>query len=90
MKESKYEGLKYCIELDCDTLCAYDRETEFLAFYISEKKQWERVNIPISVFRHDRYYEDISEEEALERTNGISPEKLFNNYLEIIRRSRGI
>ena len=84
------EELKYYIDLDNDTVLAYDKTTEFFVCYATEKNEWRTVDASFLAFKHDRYYKDISRDEALARTNGSSPEPLYREYLNMLRRNMGL
>ncbi len=84
------EELKYYLDLDNDFVFAHESSTDFFAGYMPETKEWKTVNISFAVFKHDRYYKNIAEEEALAITNGISPERLYREYLDMLRRNMGL
>ena len=89
-KEIDMEELKYYIDLDNDVVFAYEGTTEFFVFYAIKANEWKPESISFRAFGRDRYYKEISREEALARTNGSSPEPLLCEYVKMLRRNAGL
>ena len=83
------EKLKYYLDTEHNALSAYNKETEFFADYNACKKAWQKSSITFAQFKHDYFYKEITKEEAEKFTGGVLPEKLFEEYVAIIKSNRG-
>ena len=83
------ENLKYFVDLTNDFLLAYDKKTEFFVRFVPKTGEWESVNVSFLSFMHDYNFKEISTEDASKITNGILPNKIFKQYLEMIKRNSG-
>jgi len=81
------ERIKYFIDLTNDFLLAYEKSTEFFVRFIAKTGEWEDVNISFLDFRHDYSFREISQDEAMERTNRNLPLEAFDQYLKLINRT---
>lgn len=79
----------YYLDRERDTLCVYDRETDFFAFYDSCSGKWKLFLIPFARFRHDYFPEKISEQAAAKLCGGSLPYPLYEEYVATIKENRG-
>lgn len=82
-------NLEYYLDRERDTLCAYERESEFFAFFDKAAGVWKLFLIPFLRFRHDFFPEKISEQAAAKLCGGALPYTLYEEYIATIKENRG-
>lgn len=83
------DKLKYFEDLDHHFLLAYERSTEFFVMFNPKENVWVDCNITFSNFKHDYYYNELSEEEVSERTNGNLPKSELSEYVKLLHNNLG-
>ena len=84
MENPEYK-VEYYEVIEDGVIFVRERSTDFFAMYSPNTKKWcQPRNITFMQLTHDRDYIEISEEEALKKTGGISFEPLFLEYISDI------
>ncbi len=82
------ENIRYYTNQEEDFLLAYEKDTGFFATYALKKEKWEYSNLSFSQYMHDLDFHSIDEEKAFELTMGNMPNKLYQEFLNILKENR--
>lgn len=82
------ENIRYYTNQEEDFLLAYEKDTGFFATYALKKEKWEYSNLSFSQYMHDLDFHSIDEEKAFELTMGNMPNKLYPEFLNILKENR--
>ena len=81
------ENIKYFE--DNGSILAYDRSTEFFVIYMPAANEWRDCDRSFMEFRHSYSFKEINPGDAMSRTNGCSPERIYKEYVAMLNRNRG-
>ena len=82
--------IKYYIDTKDNVLSAYDRESDFFAFFNKSTKSWHISNISVIQFTHDRDFVEIDDCKAQRIFGESAVTSLFLDYLKTIESNSGI
>lgn len=82
------ENIRYYTNQEEDFLLAYEKDTGFFATYALKKEKWEYSNLSFSQYMHDLDFHSIDKEKAFKLTMGNMPNKLYQEFLNILKENR--
>lgn len=82
--------IKYYIDTKDNVLSAYDRGSDFFAFFNKSTKSWHISNISFIQFKHDRDFIEIDDCKAQRIFGESAVTSLFLDYLQTIESNSGI
>lgn len=86
--EMNMENIKFYTNQEEDFLLAYEKDTGFFATYALKKEKWEYSTLSFSQYMHDLDFHSIDEEKAFKLTMGNMPNKLYQEFLNILKENR--
>ena len=81
--------IKYYEDVDDKTLLAHERESEFFVMFNAKRGEWVDSAISFSAFMHERYFREVTEEEARRVTEGVMPDAAYKAYIDMLAHNSG-